>query len=199
MAIKKFFCLPKQCANGETKQAEKRPSQRTKGNGRDEEQEVESEEVGQWQGEGQGSWLRRTLDENFYNNHLETTDGRSLCPPVCPSVLPCLSLSLARTVKGRQERKMCSTYIKWNNYIKQKKKHAKRKRKLKMEKKEKNENSDRKFSRAQLRNCAAVNTKRTIRWVANGRGRGANMNARKGGRGRGGSGVCQWQWAQGRT
>lgn len=55
MAIKKFFCLPKQCANGETKQAEKRPIQRTKGNGRDEEQEVESEEVGQWQGEGQGS------------------------------------------------------------------------------------------------------------------------------------------------
>lgn len=56
-----------------------------------------------------------------------------------------------------------------------------------MEKKEKNENSDRKFSRAQLRNCAAVNTKRTIRWVANGRGRGANMNARKGGRGQAGA------------
>lgn len=57
MAIKKFFCLAKQCANGETKQAEKRPSQSTKGNGRDEEQEVESEE--EEQGERQGSWLRR--------------------------------------------------------------------------------------------------------------------------------------------
>lgn len=52
MAIKKFFCLPKLCANGETKQAEKRPSQRTKGNGRDEGREAQREEQ---VGEGQRS------------------------------------------------------------------------------------------------------------------------------------------------
>lgn len=80
---------------------------------------------------------------------------------------------------------MCSTYIKWNNYIKQKKK---RKRKLKKRKKGKNDNSDRKFSRAQLRNCAAVNTKRTIRWVANGREGGETVNGR--GRGRGTVGLA---------
>lgn len=78
---------------------------------------------------------------------------------------------------------MCSTYIKWNNYIKQKKKARETKEKIEDGKKGKTDNSDRKFSRAQLRNCAAVNTKRTIRWVANGRGRGANGNGRKGGRG----------------
>lgn len=46
----------------------------------------------------------------------------------------CPSLSLARTVKGRQERKMCSTYIKWNNYIKQKKKKEKIEEEKKKEK-----------------------------------------------------------------
>lgn len=92
----------------------------------------------------------------------------SACLSVCPPVLPCLPQSLARTVKGRQERKMCSTYIKWNNYIKQKKKARETKEKIEDGKKGKTDNSDRKFSRAQLRNCAAVNTKRTIRWVGGG-------------------------------
>lgn len=116
----------------------------------------------------------RTLDENFYNNHLETTDGRSLCPAVSPFVCPVTVLGVDSERKARK--RDVHVLQKWNIYMKQKKN---RKRKLKKAKKEEtNDNSDRKFSRAQLRNCAAVNIKRTIRWVANGHGR-------KGG-------VCGW-------
>lgn len=58
------------------------------------------------------------------------------------------------------------------------KKKRKPKEKIEEGKKERNDNSDRKFSRAKLRNCAAVNTKRTIRWMPNGQtGEGSGVLA----------------------
>lgn len=126
MGIKKFFCLPKQCANGETKQVEKRPGQ----NAQKAMEETKSG-VGRVRvGEGKEAKVReagcvvppRTLDENFYNNHLETTDGRSLCPPsrlsACQSALSVAVLGVDSERKTRCVC-VCECATKWNNYIKQ--------------------------------------------------------------------------------
>lgn len=91
---------------------EKAGPKRTKGNGGDEERvgwvRVEEGKVAKVREAG-CVVPPRTLDENFYNNHLETTDGRSLCPPsrlsACQSAPPPLSALSVAVLGVDSERK----------------------------------------------------------------------------------------------